>query len=483
MRRHADRRIHPAQQPETFLHRKEIFRANAFEMRLQKRIVAFQGSAPFRNRPVQADSFPEREFPWRAESIDIARQDPRNRFESRSLQSKELDTFGPLRLFEIRHAPEQGNLPALLKMPQADHFAQEPFPELRRIRQEERKPGHQAAHSQIFPGGTRIAKNMPVRRRQRFQSAHERLRRDAFPFERKRKDLVVKFGRRLHRFRIDGFPRRLCHGFVERLGFFAAIRKHEPHSAHDIQLGANLSLAPNRFEFRNGKQHGPRTEIFLDGDQRFIERACGVVQLVDENDRADAIFPQLLPGGKGLRFHTVRRRDDENRPIDRRQRHIDFGAKIHVTRRIDKVEPDSAPFEMRHARFDRDAALPLLGQIVHRRQAVFHVSRKAHFARGKENTLRKGRLSRIDMGEDRNVTNRLHRRIKKPGRNRARLKTWISPANLPLPPGASWNGGCSESTRPCALRECRRAGGAYSVPSYGRELRQAFPGSRSCLRA
>src|SRR6478672_6602605 len=87
------------------------------------------------------------------------------------------------------------------------------------------------------------------------------------------------------------------------------------------------------------------------------------IDLVDYRDDRQTLLVREVHVRDRLRFHTLRRIDDEERAFARRERTRNFVGKIHVTGRIEQVEPilfaGLTRVTHRHRmRFDGDAALP-----------------------------------------------------------------------------------------------------------------------------
>ena len=79
-----------------------------------------------------------------------------------------------------------------------------------------------------------------------------------------------------------------------------------------------------------------------------------------------------------------------------------------MPRSIDEIEPDISPFKMGDARFNRNPPFPFFRKIIHCGKAIFDIARATDFTCGKQDSLGKGRLARIDMCEDCDVSNGLH---------------------------------------------------------------------------
>jgi len=112
-----------------------------------------------------------------------------------------------------------------------------------------------------------------------------------------------------------------------------------------------------------------------------------------------------------LRFHTLRRIDDEQRAFASRQRPRNFVGEIDMSRRVEKVEPVFLPIPggitHRHRMgLDRDAALAFE---VHRIEELILLVALVDCARAVEQSIRKRRLSVIDMRDDAEISGQLDR--------------------------------------------------------------------------
>jgi hypothetical protein len=74
-----------------------------------------------------------------------------------------------------------------------------------------------------------------------------------------------------------------------------------------------------------------------------------------------------------------------------------------VTRRVDDVDPMVFPDTGRRGRRDRDPALALLLHPVHRRGAFVDFADPVNTTRVKQDALGRGRLTRVDVGDDANI--------------------------------------------------------------------------------
>ena len=89
------------------------------------------------------------------------------------------------------------------------------------------------------------------------------------------------------------------------------------------------------------------------------------VDLVDHDDRPQAVRKRLLRDEARLRHRPVDRVDQQQHRVDHRQHPLDLAAEIGVTGRVDDVDSVVAPADRGVLREDRDAALALERVRVH----------------------------------------------------------------------------------------------------------------------
>ncbi len=92
----------------------------------------------------------------------------------------------------------------------------------------------------------------------------------------------------------------------------------------------------------------------------------GAVDLVDRNDRTEALGQRLAEHELGLRHRAFGGIDEDHDAIDHREDALDFTAEIGVAGRIDDVDARVLPDERGHLGKDGDAALALEVVAVHR---------------------------------------------------------------------------------------------------------------------
>jgi len=124
------------------------------------------------------------------------------------------------------------------------------------------------------------------------------------------------------------------------------------------------------------------------------------VHLVDVDDPGDPILIGLPPDGFGLGLHPADAAQYRDRSVQHPQRALDFRRKINVSGSIDDVDPVVIPDAGGGRGRDRYAALLLLNHPVHDRRSLVHLSHLVSDSRIEQDSLRRGRLPRIDMGHD-----------------------------------------------------------------------------------
>ena len=137
---------------------------------------------------------------------------------------------------------------------------------------------------------------------------------------------------------------------------------HQATLAQYIEHRAHLAI----FKLRHRHEHRAHAKRFFNVDERFIQRVIGIIELIYEQNCTHAGFAQFAKRCKRLRLNTTCGTHHKHSAFHSRKRHIDFGTKVDMPRRINKIEPCIFPFEMRHATFNRDATFLFFGHVVHR---------------------------------------------------------------------------------------------------------------------
>ena len=137
-------------------------------------------------------------------------------------------------------------------------------------------------------------------------------------------------------------------------------------------------------------------------------RAVGVglrkVDLVRDRNDLELVLDREIRVRERLGLDALRGVDDEHRALARLQRARHLVREVDVTRRVDQVELVALPVDAHRLRLDRD---PPLALEIHRVEQLL-----AHLALGNgvrelQNPIGERRLAVIDVGDDREVADRL----------------------------------------------------------------------------
>ena len=127
----------------------------------------------------------------------------------------------------------------------------------------------------------------------------------------------------------------------------------------------------------------------------------GAVDLVDDKDHRQSRFERLAQHEAGLRERTFARVDQEEHPVDHRERPLDLAAEIGVAGGVDDVERHVAVAHRRVLGEDRDALLAL--QVVRVHDPLVDVLIGAKRARLPQERVDERRLAVVDVGNDRHI--------------------------------------------------------------------------------
>ncbi len=94
-------------------------------------------------------------------------------------------------------------------------------------------------------------------------------------------------------------------------------------------------------------------------------RASAAVDLVDDEGDRQFELERLAQHEAGLGQRPLRRVDEQQHPVDHRQRPFDLATEVGVARRVDDVDPQAVVQHRRVLGQDRDALLPLQIHVVH----------------------------------------------------------------------------------------------------------------------
>ena len=106
-------------------------------------------------------------------------------------------------------------------------------------------------------------------------------------------------------------------------------------------------------------------EQVVDLVQDLLRARVRPVDLVHDDDRRQPAFERLAQHEPRLRQRPLRRVDEQDDPVDHRQRALDFAAEVGVARRIADVDQQVVVMHGRVLGEDRDAALALEIVAVH----------------------------------------------------------------------------------------------------------------------
>jgi hypothetical protein len=148
----------------------------------------------------------------------------------------------------------------------------------------------------------------------------------------------------------------------------------------------------------------------------------GKIDLVQHGDDGHALLDRRVAVRHRLRFHTLRRVDDQQRAFARRERARHLVREVDVPRRVDQVEVVALAVarlvrQRRGLRLDRDSALALE---IHRVEDLLaHLARREAAAALDEAVCQR-RLAMVDVGDDRKVADELHVSRRRSGKPKQR---------------------------------------------------------------
>src|ERR1700761_8966646 len=175
-----------------------------------------------------------------------------------------------------------------------------------------------------------------------------------------------------------------------------------PHdAAHLDEIHNTLELG--LFADRNLNRNRTRAQTIHDRRGRILKVRARLVHLVDEANARNLVLIGLPPHRLRLRLNALHRVERRARAVQHAQRALHLGREVHVPRRVDDVDADAIPGAGRRSRRNRDAALLLLLHPVHRRGALVHLADTVRDARIEEDSLRRRRLSGVDVRHDADI--------------------------------------------------------------------------------
>ena len=131
------------------------------------------------------------------------------------------------------------------------------------------------------------------------------------------------------------------------------------------------------------------------------------IDLVDHDQRREAVGEGLLGHETRLRHRALHRVDEQKHAVDHGQHALDLATEIRMPRRIDDVDTPVLPVDGGVLRQDRDASLAL--EIVRIHHALRHGRPLVERAGLLQQPVDEGRLAVVDMRDDRDVANFLGR--------------------------------------------------------------------------
>ena len=172
-------------------------------------------------------------------------------------------------------------------------------------------------------------------------------------------------------------------------GFAFVGRFAGPAVAADREQGGEIELVVG------GVERGEQVEHFV---VHLVGSRVAAVDLVDDDDRAQAQRERLLGHELGLRHRPFGRVDQDDHAIDHRQDALDLAAEIGMAGRVDDIDAHTFPEHRGAFSEDGDAALAL--ELVQIHHALGHLLVGAERARLFQHGVDQGGLAVVDMGDD-----------------------------------------------------------------------------------
>jgi hypothetical protein len=132
--------------------------------------------------------------------------------------------------------------------------------------------------------------------------------------------------------------------------------------------------------------------------------ASHAVHLVDEGQARHAVLVGLAPHGLGLRLDAAHGAENRHGAVQNPERTLNLDGEIHMTGRIDDVDPVVAPQTSRSRGSDRNATFLLLDHPIHGRGALVDLADFVVVPRVIYVPLGGGRISRFDVCPDADIT-------------------------------------------------------------------------------
>ena len=140
----------------------------------------------------------------------------------------------------------------------------------------------------------------------------------------------------------------------------------------------------------------------LDLPLRLVWLRAGQIDLVDDRDDLEVVLDREVGVGERLRLDALRRVDQQQRALARRERSRDLVGEVDVPRRVDQVQDVDLPVvrlvgQPDRVRLDRDPALALeVHAVEHLRLHLARLERAGHL----EEPVGQRRLAVVDVGDD-----------------------------------------------------------------------------------
>ena len=145
-------------------------------------------------------------------------------------------------------------------------------------------------------------------------------------------------------------------------------------------------------------------ESLTNAIQGAIEISSESIHLVDEGNSWNFVMVSLTPNCFRLGLNASNSAKDSNSAIQYTERTLYFDGEIDVARSVDDVDIVVFPLDSSCGCGDGDASLLLLFHPVHGGRATVDFSQTVFLATVEEHALGRGRLSRVDVGHDSNVS-------------------------------------------------------------------------------
>ena len=152
---------------------------------------------------------------------------------------------------------------------------------------------------------------------------------------------------------------------------------------------------------QNRQRVGPQT--LFDLLEHAFEVGTFPIELIDEGDSRDMVLVGLPPYGLALRFDTLARAEDDDRPVEHAEAPFDLGGEVDMPGRVEQVEMPFLPLERDARGVDRDAAFLLLGIAVGLGRALVDSADAVLGAAEKQHLLRHRRLAGVDVRDDADI--------------------------------------------------------------------------------